>query len=210
VIDNCKTINEARALMMAEFQEHGNIYPFDSNSRETINPDDPIKLSSRQKTLQNGFNNLDQEEVKRALAQGAIINIAYAKFPRGNFFGFYKDYLKNSGTFSEVTPLMALCLENKKSFSEKYKDFFYYLLTIDTLALRKKNSSQQTALHYAAIALNEFAVITLAEKDPFLITMKDHDGNTVFDLLNQPKNNKEAANLIVKLNQILESNGITQ
>lgn len=62
----------------------------------------------------------------------------------------------------------------------------------------------QTALHYAAIAINEFAVIALAEKDPFLITMQDYDGNTVFDLLNRRKDKKEAANLIVKLNDILE------
>jgi hypothetical protein len=34
--------------------------------------------------------------------------------------------------------------------------------------------------------------------------MQDYDGNTVFDLLNRRKDKKEAANLIVKLNDILE------
>lgn len=54
------------------------------------------------------------------------------------------------------------------------------------------------------------AVIALAEKDPFLITMQDYDGNTVFDLLNRRKDNKEAANLMVKLNHILERNRTIQ
>lgn len=210
VIDNCKTINEARALMMAEFQQRGDIYPFDSNSRDPINPDDPIKLSPQQKTLQDGFNNLDKEEVKRALEQGANVNIHYAVFSEEVGFGPYKYYLKNSGQFIGTTPLMALCLENKKSSSKQYKDFFNYLLTIDTLQLRRKNIFMQTALHYAAIAINEFAVIALAEKDPLLITMQDYDGNTVFDLLNRRKDKKEAANLIVKLNDILEKSKTTQ
>jgi hypothetical protein len=210
VIDNCKTINQARALMMAEFQERGDIYPFDSNSRDPINPDDPIKLSPQQKTLQDGFNNLDKEELKRALGQGANINIHYATFSEEVGFGAYKYYLKNSGQFIGTTPLMALCLEKQKSFSKQYKDFFNYLLTIDTLELRRKNIFMQTALHYAAIAINEFAVIALAEKDPFLITMQDYDGNTVFDLLNRRKDNKEAANLMVKLNHILERNRTIQ
>jgi hypothetical protein len=215
VIDSNSEITTNR--MLEEFryfqQTEGESYPFDVNmiSDSTYHPSFQITLSKQQQDLQNGFFNLDFMEVTQAIKDGANINISYARFSRIYGFGFYQDYLAaGEENCIGITPLMDLCLQSKLAKESLYQSFFRQLIQLPEINLKKQNKFLQTAMHYAAMALNEFALLTLAEKDPSLITMKDDQGNTVLDLLNQRKNNKEAANLIVKLNQILQKSNITE